>query len=129
VKNLRTSTRATPPPMVRGLSPASTFRRLIKGLGQTKEAQARMQEMQRLIGRRAVENPTRPRPISMATDSVLPKVPDTSRAEDVAKSMDELASHVDSDLTRAAQSLKDVHSDLNRLTATLVEVHLLFLLL
>ena len=45
-----------------------------------------------------------------------------SRAEEAAKSMDELASHVDSDLIKATQSLEHVHGNLERLLATLAEV-------
>ena len=86
-----------------------------------------MEEMQRLIGRRAAESG--PRPLTIATEPiVMTKTPehqhlrDGSKAEDVARSMDELASHVDRDLAKAARSLEQVHSDLGRLTSTLAEV-------
>ena len=83
-----------------------------------------MEEMQRLIGRRAQENPAgRPRPLSMVTDPVLPKTADLVRADDVAKSMDELASHVDHDLMKAIQHLDHVTAELPRLTSTLAEVN------
>lgn len=102
VKGLRTSQRATPPPM-------------------TKEARARMEEMQRLIGRRAGGEPSRPRPLSMATESSLPRLVEYTRAEEVARSMDEDASHVDADLLKAVQHLEVVHGDLEKLTSTLTE--------
>ncbi|GJE84556.1 RhoGEF domain-containing protein [Phanerochaete sordida] len=103
VKQFRATSRATPPPM-------------------TKEAQARMEEMQRLIGRRAQENPgARPRPLSMVTDPVLPRAAELVRAEEVAKSMDELAAHVDSDLSNALQHLEHVTAEIPRLTSTLAE--------
>ncbi|EKM59750.1 uncharacterized protein PHACADRAFT_88401 [Phanerochaete carnosa HHB-10118-sp] len=103
VKQLRTALRPAPPPM-------------------TKEAQARMEEMQRLIGRRAQEKPLgRPRPLSIVTDSVLPKAAEIVRVEEVAKSMDELASHVDQDLTNAMQHLDQVNAEIPRLTSTLAE--------
>ena len=81
-----------------------------------------MEEMQRLIGKRSAESSTRPRPLSSLTEPSLQKVAEASRAEEVAKSMDELASHVDRDLAKAARSLEQVHSDLGRLTSTLAEV-------
>lgn len=82
-----------------------------------------MEEMQRLIGRRAQEHPPgRPRPLSIATDFVLPKVAELVRAEEVAKSMDELASHVDQDLANAMQHLEQVNAEIPRLTSTLAEV-------
>lgn len=123
VKNFRSSTRNTPPPVVRVRPSNSPFRQLTPE-PQTKEAKDRMEEMQRLIGRRAAENSGRPRPLSMVTEPVLPtKYPEAAaRAEEVARTMDELASHVDTDLGKAAQSLELVHGDLQRLTATLVEV-------
>lgn len=105
VRQLRLGLRATPPPA-------------------SKEAQARMEEMQRLIGRRAVES--RPRPLSIATEPlVIMKTPehshhrDGSKAEDVARSMDELAAHVDSDLAQVAHSMDQVHGEIERLASTL----------
>ena len=132
VRGLRALSRATaPPPVRRPLFSLSTLR-LITRSGQTKEAQARMEEMQRLIGRRAVEYQTRPRPLSLATEPVLMKAQapeiaaaaqaQAQRAEEAAKAMGELAAGVESDLSRAAQGLTGVHDELDRLTATLVEV-------
>ena len=81
-----------------------------------------MEEMQRLIGRRAGGEPSRPRPLSMATESSLPRLVEYTRAEEVARSMDEDASHVDADLLKAVQHLEVVHGDLEKLTSTLTEV-------
>lgn len=81
-----------------------------------------MEEMQRLIGRRAGGEPSRPRPLSMATESSLPRLVEYTRAEEVARSMDEDASHADADLLKAVQHLEVVHGDLEKLTSTLTEV-------
>lgn len=82
-----------------------------------------MEEMQRLISRRTVENPARPRLLSAATDPLTPtKLTEHQRAEDVVKSVDELASRMDSDLTTAAQSIEQIHGDIERLTFTLSDV-------
>lgn len=85
-----------------------------------------MEEMQRLIGRRAQDKPSgRPRPLSMVTDPVLPKAADIVRAEEVAKFMDELASHVDHDLVKAMQHLEHINAEIPRLASTLAEVSIL----
>ena len=76
-----------------------------------------MEEMQRLIGRRAVES--RPRPLTIATEPIVTmKTPehasyrDGGRAEDVARTMDELAAHVDNDLAQVAHSMEQVHGEI-----------------
>ena len=86
-----------------------------------------MEEMQRLIGRRAVES--RPRPLTIATEPIVTmKTPehasyrDGGRAEDVARTMDELAAHVDNDLAQVAHSMEQVHGEIERLASTLVDV-------
>ena len=79
--------------------------------------------MQRLISRRTAETPGRPRLLSVATDPVTPtKSTELQKAEDIAKSMNELASRVDSDLAKAAHSVDQVHGEIERLTSTLVDV-------
>ena len=79
--------------------------------------------MQRLISRRTVESTSRPRLLSVTTDPVTPtKSTELQKAEDITKSMNELALRVDSDLVRAAHSVDQVHGEIERLASTLVDV-------
>ncbi|KAI0797051.1 hypothetical protein C8Q75DRAFT_223510 [Abortiporus biennis] len=89
----------------------------------TREAQARMEELQQMIRKRNGMESPRARPMSMFTESVSrgSESPSSSntKIEDSARSIEDLASQVDNDLSKALETQEFVHSELKNLDAQL----------
>ncbi|KAH8094910.1 hypothetical protein BXZ70DRAFT_1066217 [Cristinia sonorae] len=112
VKGLRNSpwTATTPPP-------------------HTREAQARMEEMQRLIGKRLGDNTSRARPLSMVASASLSHISDSTRSSGssnadhdvVMNSIDDLATQAESDIIKSVKGHSQLLSGVKTLTTQLKE--------
>ncbi|GBE79841.1 predicted protein [Sparassis crispa] len=85
----------------------------------TKEAQARMEEMAKLIGKRT-EVTGRLRSQSVIGNSTLPKSPENTHI-DIARAIDEFASEADRDLAKALETQASIHSDVHAVASLLTE--------
>lgn len=101
----------------------STYTLNSSDLLQTKEAQARMDEMRQLIGRRQGELPFRTRQLNMSPDVPRARTPESpARVSSIAKSIEEFASLAGQQLEKAEKTQDLVHTELKSLGAHLKEV-------
>ncbi|KAH9947218.1 hypothetical protein B0H21DRAFT_740140 [Amylocystis lapponica] len=87
----------------------------------TREAQARMEEMRQLIGKRYGESTPRSRHQSMVESPSLSRLSSPVHVEDIYQSIDDLATQADREILRAIKSQNAAHSDIVSLTAKLKE--------
>ncbi|KAI0082531.1 hypothetical protein K474DRAFT_1655326 [Panus rudis PR-1116 ss-1] len=104
VKGLRTPQRTVPPPQP-----------------MTREAQARMEEMRQLISKRNGETTPRTRPLSMVSDGSLSRISDLARNDECIRTIEELASQAEQDLSNSLRGHEQVQFGLRQLTEHLQE--------
>ncbi|PCH40917.1 hypothetical protein WOLCODRAFT_137069 [Wolfiporia cocos MD-104 SS10] len=103
-------------PFNRGLRPTQ----LTAAPLQTREAQARFEEMRQLIEKRSSRNVSPLSPVGRS--SPLPRIPEAPpRVKQVSSSIEELVDEADRDLSRAVESQDTLQSDLHSLAEQLKE--------
>ncbi|THH28409.1 hypothetical protein EUX98_g5772 [Antrodiella citrinella] len=96
--------------------------------GPTREAQARMEEMQRLIGKRLGEGTPRTRPLSMVTSVSLSRLSDdasssnSSNHDVTMQTVEELAIQAEADIVKAARGQSQLLTGVKTMTDHLKEV-------